>query len=80
MRRWVRRLKIWVVSVRYKEHDRRVIRGVQVRSYWGLKHCVVGEGIVLIPLRLRRADEEQQILLILNEFRKALALRIIGKK
>ena len=80
MRKWLLKFKIWFVSLRFKEYDRRVIRSVQVRTFWGLNHCVVGEGVVLIPLRLRREDEEKQILLILNEFRTALALRIFKEK
>lgn len=79
MRRWVSRIKLFLIFLRYKEYNRRVIRGVTIISFWGLKKTVVVEDKILIPLRLRRDDEEQQILMVLKEFRIAKSLRIVRK-
>lgn len=79
MRRWVSRIKLFLILLRYKEYDRRVIRGVSIISLWGLKKTILVDDKIIIPLRFRRDDEEQQILMLLKEFRMAKSFRIVRK-
>ena len=76
-RKW---LKLWWFNLRYNRYDTRIIEGIEVHTYWKLDKCVPGSGFLCIPLRLKREGESEQILLVLTEFRKAVALRILSKR
>lgn len=75
---WKAKVRIFLLNLKYKRYDSRVIKGIEVHTFWRLNKCIVGPGYLCIPLRLRRSDDVQE-LVCLQEFRKAMALRILNK-
>lgn len=67
------------MDLRYKNFDVKEVQGIKVYTYWKLMKQVPGPGYICIPLRLKREDDQQQVLICLKAFRKAMALRIISK-
>lgn len=75
----LQKLKVWIYDKIYKCYDKRLIKGVYVLSYWKLKKVKVGTGYLMIPMTKRRINEDEQVLLIIDSFRKAMGRRILSK-
>lgn len=66
----------FVMSKLYHLYNVNYIDGVEIRSYWKLKHPRIYKGVVCIPMSLYRIKVLDQKALIRDYWRKAFALRI----